>query len=169
MKENFSECLALVLQHEGGFVNHPKDPGGATMKGVTQAVYDDFRVKRNLAKQSVLHISQDEIGQIYKRQYWDAVAGDKLPSGVDYATFDLAVNSGVGRAARFLQSVLDVPQDGMIGAKTIAAITNPETTAGDLCAKRMAFLQTLGTFSTFGKGWTARVKAVSAKAQEMAA
>jgi len=59
VKENFSECLALVLQHEGGFVNDPKDPGGATMKGVTQAVYDDFRVKRNLAKQSVLHISQD--------------------------------------------------------------------------------------------------------------
>ena len=57
----------------------------------------------------------------------------------------------------------------MIGAKTIAAITNPESTAWDLCAKRMAFLQTLGTFSTFGKGWAARVKAVSAKAQEMAA
>lgn len=169
MKENFAECLALVLVHEGGFVNHPKDPGGATMKGVTQAVYDDFRVKHGLAKQSVLHISQDEIGQIYKRQYWDAVNGDGLPSGVDYATFDLAVNSGVSRAARFLQAVLGVPQDGVIGAKTIAAIADAQDTAGDLCAKRMAFLQTLGTFSTFGKGWTARVKAVSAKAQEMAA
>ena len=169
MKENFAECLALVLQSEGGYVNHPKDPGGATNKGITQAVYDDFRARHGQPKQSVLHISQDEIGQIYKRQYWDAVAGDKLPSGVDYATFDLAVNSGVGRAARFLQSVLLVPQDGMIGAKTIAAITDPEQTVGDLCAKRMAFLQTLGTFSTFGKGWTARVKAVLAKATEMAA
>ena len=169
MKENYPECLALVLQSEGGYVNHPKDPGGATNKGVTQSVYDDFRTRHGQPKQSVLHISQDEIGQIYKRQYWDAVNGDGLPSGVDYATFDLAVNSGVGRAARFLQSVLGVPQDGVIGAKTIAAITDAEQTASDLCAKRMAFLQTLGTFSTFGKGWTARVKAVSAKAQEMAA
>lgn len=169
MKDNFDLSLSLVLQHEGGFVNHKLDPGGATNKGVTQAVYDDFRVKHGLAKQSVLHISADEIGQIYKRQYWDAVNGDNLPSGVDYATFDLGVNSGVGRAARFLQAVLGVPQDGVIGAKTIAAITDPQDTAGDLCAKRMAFLQTLGTFSTFGKGWTARVKAVSAKAQEMAA
>ena len=158
-----------MLVEEGGYVNHSRDPGGATMKGVTQAVYDDYRRRTGQPRRSVRQIADAELAAIYRNEYWDAINGDNLPAGVDYATFDLAVNSGVGRAARFLQNVLGVVEDGKIGPKTIAAIEMPSFIAGKLCDKRLAFLRALNTFTTFGRGWTARVARVKAKAQEMAA
>ena len=100
MKENFDLALRALLKLEGGYVNHPADPGGATNKGVTQAVYDDWRAARGLMKQSVRLIAPPEVSAIYRKQYWDAVSGDKLPSGLDYAVFDFAVNSGVNISAR---------------------------------------------------------------------
>lgn len=168
MNANFEKALALVLEHEGGYVNHPKDPGGATMKGVTQAVYDAYRKLRGRGVQSVKLISEEELRAIYKFQYWDKVQGDFLPAGVDYAVFDFAVNSGVSRAAKYLQAVLGVAQDGQIGAKTLAAITSPANTINALCDRRVGFLRNLKTFLTFGKGWTRRVQGVRAHALEMA-
>jgi lysozyme family protein len=167
MNANFEKALALVLEHEGGYVNHPKDPGGATMKGVTQAVYDAYRKLRGRGLLSVKHITDEELRAIYKFQYWDKVQGDFLPAGVDYAVFDFAVNSGVSRAAKYLQAVLGVAQDGQIGAKTIAAITSPAYTINALCDRRVGFLRNLKTFLTFGKGWTRRVQGVRAHALEM--
>jgi len=167
MNANFEKALALVLEHEGGYVNHPKDPGGATMKGVTQAVYDAYRKLRGRGVQSVKLISDEELRAIYKFQYWDKVQGDFLPAGVDYAVFDFAVNSGVSRAAKYLQAVLGVAQDGQIGAKTLAAITSPANTINALCDRRVGFLRNLKTFLTFGKGWTRRVQGVRAHALEM--
>jgi lysozyme family protein len=167
MNANFEKALPLVLEHEGGWVNHPKDPGGATMKGVTQAVYDAYRKMRVRPSQSVKLISEEELRAIYKFQYWDKVQGDFLPSGLDYAVFDFAVNSGVSRAAKYLQAVLGVAQDGQIGAKTLAAITSPTNTINALCDRRMSFLRNLKTFLTFGKGWTRRVQGVRAHALEM--
>lgn len=168
MKANFDKSLALVLVHEGGYVNHPKDPGGATNRGVTQAVYDAYRKTRGKAGQSVKFISDDEVNAIYKFQYWDRVQGDLLPAGLDYAVFDFAVNSGVGRASKYLQAVLGVAQDGQIGARTLAAITNPSNAINALCDRRMSFLRNLRTFLTFGKGWTRRVTDVRKHALEMA-
>ena len=110
MKANFDKSLALVLVHEGGYVNHPKDPGGATNRGVTQAVYDAYRKTRGKAGQSVKFITDEEVNAIYKFQYWDRVQGDLLPAGLDYAVFDFAVNSGVGRASKYLQAVPDIRQ-----------------------------------------------------------
>lgn len=167
MNANFEKALTLVLEHEGGYVNHPKDPGGATMKGVTQAVYDAYRKLRGRGVQSVKLISEEELRAIYKFQYWDKVQGDFLPAGVDYAVFDFAVNSGVSRAAKYLQAVLGVAQDGQIGAKTLAGITSPANTINALCDRRMGFLRNLKTFLTFGKGWTRRVQGVRAHALEM--
>ena len=168
MKNNFEKALALVLEHEGGYVNHPKDPGGATMKGVTQAVYDAYRKVRGRPSQSVKFITDEELRAIYKFQYWDKVHGDFLPTGLDYAMFDFAVNSGVGRASKYLQAVLGVAQDGQIGARTLAAITNPVSIINALLDRRMGFLRNLRTFLTFGKGWTRRVQGVRAKALDMA-
>jgi len=167
MNANFEKALALVLEHEGGYVNHPKDPGGATMKGVTQAVYDAYRKMRGRPNQSVRLITDEELRAIYKFQYWDRVHGDFLPTGLDYAVFDFAVNSGVGRASKYLQAVLGVAQDGVIGAKTIAAISSPRNTINALCDRRMGFLRNLKTFLTFGKGWARRVQAVRIHALEM--
>ena len=168
MQNNFEKALALVLEHEGGYVNHPKDPGGATMRGVTQAVYDAYRKVRGRPSQSVKFITDEELRAIYKFQYWDKVHGDFLPTGLDYAMFDFAVNSGVGRASKYLQAVLGVAQDGQIGARTLAAITNPVSIINALLDRRMGFLRNLRTFLTFGKGWTRRVHGVRAKALDMA-
>ena len=106
MKENFSRSYAAALKEEGGFSNHPKDPGGATMRGVTQRVYDAYRINKGEYKQSVGRISDFEVRDIFKRQYWDAVKADELPAGVDYAVFDFAINSGPSRAVKELQRIV---------------------------------------------------------------
>lgn len=157
--------LALMLAHEGGYVNHPKDPGGATNRGVTQRVYDGYRRLRGLSQRSVRHIEDGEVQDIYKRNYWALVRGDELPAGLDYAVFDFAVNSGVSRAIKFLQAGLGLTGenvDGIIGDRTLgrvfdAAKANEELLITKYCGERMRFLRSLGTFPTFGKGWTRRV------------
>lgn len=168
---NYKPSLSLVLCHEGGYVNHPKDPGGATNQGVTQAVYDAYRKLKGLPLQSVKLISSAEVAEIYQKQYWRQVKGDDLPAGLDYAVFDFGVNSGVSRAIRYLQRLVGVEDDGVIGNATLsatyeAARKNEETLIATYCANRLAFLKSLGTFATFGKGWTRRVVGSQAGFQE---
>ena len=155
MKENYPQALKQVLKYEGGYVDHPKDPGGPTNKGVTQAVYDNWRKSQNLSIQSVRAIADSEVAAIYKNLYWDRISGDLLPSGVDFAVFDFAVNSGVSRAAKTLQAVVGVTQDGVIGPATIQATKT--YVAMTVTNKRLAFMQSLSIWSTFGKGWSARI------------
>lgn len=167
---NFKPSLALVLAHEGGFVNHPKDPGGATNQGVTQAVYDAYRKYNGAKVQSVKLITAVEVADIYNKQYWRLVRGDTLPCGFDYAVFDFGVNSGVSRAVRYMQRLVGVDDDGVIGFKTISAVeaaarANEEALIVQYCANRLAFLQSLKTFPTFGKGWTRRVVGYTAGVQ----
>lgn len=166
--KNFEPSLARVLVHEGGYVNHPEDPGGATMKGVTQAVYNRWRQRQGLGTQSVRNITDGELRAIYKVQYWDAIRGDDLPEGLDYVAFDFAVNSGASRPAKFLQRMVGVPVDGVIGEITLAAIRKRSTAelVAALCDQRLAWLRTLRTWKTFGKGWENRV--VDAKAAGLA-
>ena len=168
---NFRNSLALVLAHEGGYVNHPKDPGGATNRGITQAVYDAFRRYHGLKPQSVRNIADSEVSEIYNKNYWRLVRGDSLPCGVDYAVFDFAVNSGVSRAVRYLQRLVGVKDDGVLGVISLAAIEeaakrNEEQLIAQYCANRMAFLRSLSTFPTFGKGWTRRVIGYSPGVQD---
>jgi lysozyme family protein len=161
MRENFAKALAQVLQYEGGFSDHPQDPGGATMKGVTQAVYDAWRREEKLPTQSVRYISDLEVGAIYRDQYWDRIRGDDLPSGIDFAVFDFAVNSGVSRAARTLQGVVGVTQDGVIGPATLQATKT--YVAMSVTNRRLAFMKSLSIWSTFGKGWAARIANVKSQ------
>ena len=161
MKENYAQALKQVLKYEGGYVDHPKDPGGPTNKGVTQAVYDNWRKSQTLSIQSVRAIADSEVAAIYKNLYWDRVSGDLLPSGVDFAVFDFAVNSGVSRAAKTLQAVVGVTQDGVIGPATIQATKT--YVAMTVTNKRLAFMQSLSIWSTFGKGWSARIADVKAQ------
>lgn len=168
MKGNFAIVQPWILAYEGKFVNHPKDPGGATMEGVTHRTYDADRRRRGMKLQSVRNITPAERDAIYKGQYWDAVRGDDLPHGIDAAVYDYAVNSGPGRAARELQAVLGVAQDGMIGVRTIDAAgqRNAAEVIRFLCERRMAFLRRLGHWPTFGKGWTRRVMGDKPGAQD---
>jgi len=155
MKENYPQALKQVLKYEGGYVDHPKDPGGPTNKGVTQAVYNDWRKSQKMPIQSVRNIGDSEVAAIYKNLYWDRVSGDLLPDGVDFAVFDFAINSGVSRAAKYLQAVVGVTQDGQIGPATIQA--TKAYVAMAVTNKRLAFMQSLSIWSTFGKGWSARI------------
>ena len=168
---NFAPSLAAMLVHEGGFVCNPNDPGGATNQGVTQAVYDDWRSSKGLPQRSVRVIGAAEVETIYRDLYWNRIRGDDLPSGVDYAVFDFAFNSGVGRAARFLQQAVGAVPDGQIGPATLALveIKQADQLIDALCDMRLNFLQALKTFQYFGRGWTRRVAEVRAKAKDMAA
>ncbi|MBA59631.1 MAG: hypothetical protein CMQ40_10750 [Gammaproteobacteria bacterium] len=172
MKKNFKPSLKLTLAHEGGFVNHPKDPGGATNYGIIQRTYDKYRDDEGLPRRSVKLITIKEREDIYKARYWDLIKGDELPTGVDYAVFDYAVNSGPGRAAKELQRVVGAGVDGSIGPATLEAVRKKceedgvESIIYELCERRMRFLRSLKTFSTFGRGWTRRVLGSEEGAQE---
>lgn len=166
---NFSAALKLVLVHEGGYVNHPADPGGATNKGVTQAVYDGFRARRGDAARSVKQITNAELETIYRDQYWRTIYADEAPTGVDYCLFDYAVNSGPGRAAKDLQRALGVKVDGIVGMGTLAALAAADDARliSDICDRRLRFLKSLKTWKTFGNGWANRVAGVRAAALSM--
>ena len=168
MKENWEQCFALVLKHEGGFVNHPKDPGGMTNLGVTRTNWELF-LDHDVTEADMRALTPEMVKPFYKKNYWDRIRGDELPSGVDYAAYDLAVNSGTGRAAKYLQQIAGVIVDGVIGPRSMEAIQkcDAEDVVDGICNLRMDFLKNLGTFDTFGKGWTTRVNDVKAKATEM--
>lgn len=169
MKDNFEACLEHVLQSEGGWADHPKDPGGATMKGVTLATYRKY--KPGATKAQLRAISDADLAMIYRGGYWNKVKGDDLPAGLDLVAFDAAVNSGPGRGARWLQEALGVNPDGVIGPKTIAAANaaHKDAVIDRACDLRLGFLRQLGTWKTFGKGWTRRVEGVRDTASKMAA
>jgi lysozyme family protein len=154
MKDNFDEALKAVLHHEGGFVNHPADPGGMT----------------NLGVKAMRALTPETVGPMYRAKYWDKVKGDDLPAGVDYAVFDAAVNSGPGRAAKWLQACVGVEPDGGIGPKTLAAVAafDPAELVDDYSKRRLSFLMDLPHWPTFGKGWGRRVADVGKTGIEMA-
>ena len=169
MKDNFEQCLALVLKSEGGFVNNVKDPGGMTNLGVTKAVWENW-VGHPVTEADMRALGPKDVAPLYKANYWDKIGGDSLLLGIDYAVFDMAVNSGVSRAAKTLQQVLGVGADGKIGQATINACeaANAREVATGVCEERLAFLQSLPTYDTFGRGWANRVASVEKTAFDMA-
>lgn len=162
MKENFDSSFDRVLKHEGGFVNHPKDPGGMTNLGVTKASWEAF-LNRDVTEAEMRALTPASVKPFYKAMYWDKLKCDDLPSGVDYAAYDFAVNSGVGRAAKYLQRIAGVKEDGVIGRMSVDAICayDPSQMVDDLCDMRLNFLRSLSNFSTFGRGWESRVHDVA--------
>ncbi|MCA0422117.1 MAG: hypothetical protein LCH61_02125 [Proteobacteria bacterium] len=160
---NFASGLAMTLQFEGGFANHPIDPGGATKYGITRKVLAEWR-GRSVSIADVRALTRSEVEAIYRRLYWETVGGDELPGGVDVAVFDLAVNSGVGRASRTLQQAVGAVPDGIVGVDTVrAARALPaDALVRLICTARRSFLQKLRIFPTFGRGWLRRVDAIEA-------
>ena len=168
MLSNFPASLALVLKAEGGFVNHPRDPGGMTNLGVTRNVWRDW-VNRDVDEAEMRALTPELVAPLYKANYWDACKCDDLPRGVDYCVFDSAVNMGSSRAAKLLQTALGVTADGAIGRATIAAATaaDPAELLDAFSQGKEAFYQSLSTFQTFGKGWLNRVSHVQDAAEGM--
>ena len=170
MKENFDQALAAILHHEGGYVDHPKDPGGRTNLGCTQRVWEEW-VGHPVDEKAMRGLTPELVAPLYKAKYWDRIKGDELPTGVDYVVFDAAINSGPGRAAKWLQTVVGAVPDGAIGAGTLAKVA--AMPAADIVEKyqetRLQFLQSLPTWDTFGKGWGRRVAEVEGTASKMLA
>jgi lysozyme family protein len=166
---NFDAALKHVLRHEGGYADHPSDPGGATMMGITRATLADWR-GRAVSKEDVRALTREEAGDIYRARYWNLVSGDKLPMGLDLVVFDHAVNSGPGRAVRTLQGLLAVDTDGRMGPRTIAALEGQEMLSliRDMCKARRNFLRNLPTAPVFGRGWMRRVDAIERASLKMA-
>ena len=149
----FDDCLKEVLRHEGGFVNHPRDPGGATNKGITLGTYR-ATLAPNASVTDLRNIPSAHVKKIYRDHYWTPIDGDGLGPGVDLCVFDLAVNSGVSRAKRMFRDVMVL--HGVNDAELI----------NTLCDNRMRFLRGLKHWPTFGKGWTRRVEDVRKKSLE---
>lgn len=162
----FNKALTFTLKYEGGYVNHPNDPGGETNRGVTRLVYDSYRRSKGLPMQSVKLITDHEVTDIYKSRYWAEGYCDAMPEPVAIVMFDTAVNTGVKRAAVLLQRALRIVDDGVIGPKTLAAIKTVD--AHELAIlfidERDKFYKALvankASFAVFLKGWLNRTKAL---------
>lgn len=170
--DRFERAMALLRVHEGGYINHPKDPGGATNKGVTQRTYNWYRKLHKQPTRSVRQITEFEVKDIYRKQYWDAVKGDDLPSGIAYMVFDGAVNSGPSQSIKWLQRAVGAQADGIMGAETLSKTREKNDTNAIIdsyCDQRWAFMKTLKHFSSFENGWRRRVAEVRAQAKAWAA
>jgi lysozyme family protein len=159
-----------MLKSEGGFVNHPSDPGGMTNLGVTKATWENW-VGRASDEAEMRSLTPEKVEPLYKKKYWDAVRADELPVGLDYLMFDFGVNAGPGRAIKVMQSAVGVTPDGGFGPLTLAAVQaiDPVELIEKFSQAKEDFYRSLGTFATFGKGWLNRVADVKVKANSMLA
>lgn len=161
MKENFGLAFHALLKHEGGFVNHPKDPGGMTNLGVTKRAWEDY-VGHPVDEAQMRALTPETVETFYRERYWNVIGGDSLPGGVDYCVFDCTVNSGPRQAVRLLQRAARIKDDGILGPNTLNAVRSmdPRLLISRYTAARLDFLQKLPAFTTFGKGWVRRVREV---------
>ena len=178
MLSNWEKSFNLVIEHEGGFTDDTRDPGnilpdgrpGSTMLGCTQANWESY-IGRKVTHDEMRRLTKDDVKPLYKKRYWDAVHGDRLHKGLDYAVFDTAINSGVSRASKFIQEIVGVSADGVIGNNTLLAVGQFKDTVmliDEYCELRLAFLKRLKTWPIYGRGWEKRVADVNETATRMA-
>jgi lysozyme family protein len=169
MTQNFRDCLELVLKHEGGFVNHAKDPGGMTNLGVTKKVWEDW-IGHEVDEKAMRALTPAIVSPMYEMKYWRTSYCEKLPRGLDLLVFSMAVNAGSGRSVKLLQDAIGVVADGVIGPNTMARINeaNVETLIDKFSEARTAFYKGLKTFPVFGKGWLSRTDSERLEALDMA-
>tara|TARA_R110000824_G_scaffold103363_1_gene245548 strand:+ start:616 stop:1101 length:486 start_codon:yes stop_codon:yes gene_type:complete len=147
----------MLLEHEGGYVNDSRDSGGMTNLGVTKRVYDEW-IGRESTEQEMRDLTPDDVAPIYKKNYWDRVKGDYVPSGVDWCLYDWAVNSGSGRPAKAVQRAVGATPDGVIGKQTVGLIMekDPKYIIDYVYTVRQAFYEGLDDYKHFGRGWSRR-------------
>jgi lysozyme family protein len=170
MKSAYDVCLPLLLAHEGGYSNHPSDPGGPTKFGITIFDYRKH-IKPDATAADVRAMTIEEAKRIYRTRYWDAQRCDELPAGVDYAVFDYGVNSGIGRSGKVLRRLVSLAdRPSTVSDDVIDAVraSDPVTLVAAICDERLRFLQSLRTWPVFGAGWRRRVTEVKSAALAMA-
>jgi lysozyme family protein len=175
---NFKVALAETLSHEGGYADHPKDPGGVTMRGVTKKTWARWtgRKVKDVSDEEMRSLTIDKIMPLYHAWYWQPVRADDLPGGLDFVIFDIAVNSGPVRAVKMLQKAINrlgrihIIEDGVVGPKTLSAAhkINVFDLINEVGNTRLWFYFDLSTFKTFGGGWMRRLLSVTSFATAMA-
>src|SRR5690606_21716507 len=164
----FEAALTEVLVHEGGFSNHARDPGGMTNLGVTKRTWEAW-TGRPATEGEMRSLTRAKVAPLYRKNYWDAVRADELPPALALVVFDFAVNAGPARAARLLQRIVGVTQDGKIGPQTLAAVKawGVASLVRVYQDARRDYYRSLSTFPTFGRGWLRRVDEVEQAALEL--
>lgn len=163
MESNFNRSLDIILKHEGGYVNHPADPGGMTNLGVTKKNWDTY-IGRVSTLQEFKALKKEDVAPFYKKKYWDLMFCNDLPSGVDLCVFDFGLNAGPSRGTKYLQKALGIKEDGDIGPGTHKAMDSyiedhgVEALVRRYQDLRAQYYKGLKTFPTFGKGWLRRVQ-----------
>jgi lysozyme family protein len=162
---SFSKVIKMVLEHEGGYVNHPSDPGGETKYGISKRAYPEI---------DIAGLTEEDAEEIYFNDYWSRIKGEELPAGVACVVMDYAVNSGISRASKALQSVCGIANgDGIIGPASLNAVWTTVKNDGELtvvaavCDQRREFIRGLSIYETFGKGWERRITETYEKAVEI--
>jgi lysozyme family protein len=148
----FDEAFALLIGHEGGYVNHPSDPGGETRFGISKRAYPTLDIRA---------LSLDQAKAIYRRDYWTAAGCDRIQGPVRFDLFDMAVNSGVTQAIQTLQRAIGVADDGLTGPATLLALSrcNDSAVQARFNGARLEMMTNLATWPTFGRGWAKRIAA----------
>ena len=154
---NFETAFDLLITHEGGFSNHPDDPGGATMYGVTEVV-----ARAEGYTGPMRELTLDFAKSVYRKRYWDACRCDQMPDALRYPLFDAAVNSGPSQAIKWLQSAVGVKVDGALGPVTQQAVNMaaPQPTRQKMVGNRLRFMTNLSNWPSFSKGWSRRIAAI---------
>ena len=170
MRQNRDAAIRVTLAHEGGYVDHPKDPGGATNFGITIGTLSRH-LGRPATKAEVRGMTVETAIAIYAANYWAPIRADEIPHGVDLVTYDASVNSGTGRGPKWTQQAVGVKADGKVGPQTLEALRRADAVAvcRKACALRLGFMRGLKTWSTFGRGWSRRVAEIEAEAVMWAA
>jgi len=168
--DNFDACVAATLAYEGGFSDNPDDPGGVTNFGITKRTLEAF-LGRAVSVDEMRNLSSSTAIEVYRANFWNHLRCGDLPAGVNLMVFDFGVNSGPATAARALQGLVSVTQDGAIGRLTLAAVAAAQaaTLVDGLASARLAYLRALPGFAAFGNGWSRRVADMQQKARQMAA
>jgi lysozyme family protein len=153
---SFKECLDLVLQSEGGWVNHPSDPGGETNLGVTKRVWEEYV---GHPVESLKKLTKEDVAPLYELKYWRPCYGEVLPRGLDFVVFSMGVNAGPGRSVKLLQQSIGCVPDGVIGPRTreLISSSNSATLITKFSETRREYYRSLKSFPIFGKGWLNRV------------
>ena len=157
--------LDMIIKHEGGYVNHPEDPGGETKYGISKRAYPDVEIDK---------LSESDAKAIYKEDYWNRIKGDDLPISVACVVMDYGVNSGISRESKALQGVCGITNgDGVIGPHTLSAVWTTFKEQGKdfviegVTNQRQEFIRNLSIYDTFGKGWERRIKETLELAKEL--
>lgn len=145
----FDEAFDRLIGHEGGYVNHPNDPGGETNWGIS---------KRSYPGVDIANLTRLQAKEIYRRDFWNAIHADEMYDGVAFQALDFAINSGIQTAIRKLQRAVGVADDGYWGPVTRAAVAamSESDIIMHFVAERLDFWTSLSTWPTFGRGWARR-------------